>query len=146
MPAEPSAGAIPVSPNLSVSGRSIARMAAGASAPSGVTLRIGRKPKPTCLIVFQLVSEMVFLFGDRVMVRRDRRRLAAHSRQIAMYVCHVALSISVDDIATSFGRERSTVAHACHLVEDRRDNPAFDDFVSAVERMVTSVFGEADVG
>lgn len=80
------------------------------------------------------------------MVRRDRRRLAAHSRQIAMYVCHVALSISVDDIAASFGRERSTVAHACHLVEDRRDNPAFDDFVSAVERMVTSVFGEADEG
>jgi hypothetical protein len=115
-------------------------------ASAGVILRIGQKPKPTCRIVFQLVSEMVFLFGDRVLVRRDRRRLAAHSRQIAMYVCHVALSISVDDIAASFGRERSTVAHACHLVEDRRDNPAYEDFVSAVERMVTAIFGDTDVG
>jgi hypothetical protein len=115
-------------------------------ASAGVILRIGQKPKPTCRIVLQLVSEMVFLFGDRVMVRRDRRRLAAHSRQIAMYVCHVALSISVDDIAASFGRERSTVAHACHLVEDRRDDPAYEDFVSAVERMVTAIFGDADEG
>jgi hypothetical protein len=111
-----------------------------------VIVRIGQKPKPTCRIVSQLVTEMVFLFGDRVMARRDRRRLAAHSRQIAMYVCHVALSLSVDDIAGSFGRERSTVAHACHLVEDRRDNPAYEDFISAVERMVAAVFGDADEG
>ena len=97
-------------------------------------------------MVSQITTEMVQLVSDRVIVRREKRRPTCHVRQIAMYVCHVALSLSVDDIAGSFGRERSTVAHACHLVEDRRDNPAYEDFISAVERMVAAVFGDADEG
>jgi hypothetical protein len=94
-----------------------------------------------CRIVRQLTGELVLLLGDRVMLRRDRRRTACHVRQIAMYVCHVALRMPMKDIADAFGRDRSTVGHACHVVEDRRDDPAFDDFVSTVERLVTTVFG-----
>lgn len=96
-------------------------------------------------IVRQIVGELVILFGDRVLARRDRRRLACHVRQISMYVCHVALRIPQNDIATAFGRDRSTVGHACHVVEDRRDDPVFDDFVSAMERVVVSVFGTLEV-
>ena len=44
-------------------------------------------------------------FGDRVLIRRDRRRMACHVRQIAMYVCHVALRISQTDIGEAFGRD-----------------------------------------
>nr|WP_281978071.1 helix-turn-helix domain-containing protein [Pseudorhizobium flavum] len=88
---------------------------------------------------------MVLLFGDRVLVRRDRRRLACHVRQIAMYVCHVALRISQTDIGEAFGRDRTTVRHACHVVEDRRDDPVFDDFISAIERIVVAVFGTLEV-
>ena len=88
---------------------------------------------------------MVLLFGDRVLVRRDRRGLACHVRQIAMYVCHVALRISQTDIGEAFGRDRTTVRHACHVVEDRRDDPVFDDFISAIERIVVAVFGTLEV-
>ncbi|MCB5202770.1 transposase [Neorhizobium sp. T786] len=104
----------------------------------------GSRPVPlksVCRIVRQIVGELVLLFGDRVLVRRDRRRLACHVRQISMYVCHVALRISQSDIGDAFGRDRTTVGHACHVVEDRRDDPVFDDFVSAMERVVTAVFG-----
>ncbi|WP_105423642.1 helix-turn-helix domain-containing protein [Neorhizobium sp. T25_27] len=101
--------------------------------------------KSACRIVRQMVSELVQLFGDRVMLRRDRRRLSCHVRQIAMYVCHVALQISMSDIGEAFGRDRTTVGHACHVVEDRRDDLAFDEFVSAVERIVTAVFGLSEV-
>ncbi|CAD7027709.1 transposase [Pseudorhizobium endolithicum] len=101
--------------------------------------------KTVCRIVRQVVGEMVLLFGDRVLVRRDRRRLACHVRQIAMYVCHVALRISQSDVGDAFGRDRTTVRHACHVVEDRRDDPLFDDFVSAVERIVVAVFGTMEV-
>ncbi|WP_349433462.1 hypothetical protein [Pararhizobium sp. A13] len=45
------------------------------------------------------------------------------------------------DIGYAFGRDRTTVSHACNVVEDRRDDPAFDDFVASVERVLTSVFG-----
>ena len=63
-----------------------------------------------------------------------------------MYVCHVVLRLSQADIGVAFGRDRSTVGHACNRVEDRRDDVAFDAFVSAIERVVLSVFGPAGIG
>ncbi len=94
-----------------------------------------------CRVVRQVTAEMVMLVGERVPLRRDRRRTSCHVRQISMYVCHVVLQISLTDIGHSFGRDRTTVSHACNVVEDRRDDPAFDDFVASLERVVTSVFG-----
>ncbi|MBW6421219.1 transposase [Rhizobium sp. XQZ8] len=101
--------------------------------------------RSVCRIVRQMVSELILLLGDRVMLRRDRRRYACQVRQIAMYVCHVALRISLSDIGAAMGRDRSTVSHACHVVEDRRDDSAFDDFVAAVERLVTAAFGVSEM-
>ncbi|MEK1933478.1 MAG: helix-turn-helix domain-containing protein [Pararhizobium sp.] len=57
-----------------------------------------------------------------------------------MYVCHVVLPISLTDIGYAFGRDRTTVSHTCNVIEDC-DDPAFDDFIAWVERVVTSVFG-----
>lgn len=102
--------------------------------PSTLPVRV------VCRIVGHMTSEMVALVGIRVQLRGDRRRTLCHVRQIAMYVCHVALQIPQYEIGLAFGRDRTTVGHACNVIEDRRDDPAFDDFVSAVERMVTSVF------
>ncbi len=101
--------------------------------------------RTVCRVVRQVVAELIMLSGDRVLVRRDRRRMACHVRQISMYVCHVALSMPQHEIAAAFGRDRTTVGHACHVVEDRRDDPFFDDFVSAIERIVTAVFGNPEV-
>lgn len=98
-----------------------------------------------CRIVARLTVEMAHMVTERVAVRRDRRRLAAHIRQISMYICHVALRIPHADVAAAFGRDRSTVGHACHFVEDRRDDEAFDAFVSAIERVVTAVFRPCDI-
>jgi chromosomal replication initiation ATPase DnaA len=61
---------------------------------------------------------------------------AAFARQVAMYLCHVAFELSLARVAMAFGRDRSTVAHACHLIEDRRDLPEFDDWVEALEAML----------
>lgn len=96
-----------------------------------------------CRIVRQITAEMVMLVGERVKMRGDRRRSNSHVRQIAMYVCHVALQISLTDIGTSFGRDRTTVGYSCNVVEDRRDDAAYDDFVASVERVVLAVFGAA---
>ncbi|AYD00160.1 transposase [Neorhizobium sp. NCHU2750] len=96
--------------------------------------------RTVCRIVSQITAEMLGLLNDRVLVRRDRRRPACHVRQISMYVCHVALQMSFSDIGAAFGRDRTTVGHACHVVEDRRDDAAFDEFVSLIERLSTAVF------
>lgn len=99
-----------------------------------------------CRTVRQLVLEMTAMASDRPLWRRDNRRTTCHVRQVAMYVCHVVLRLSLSDIGAAFGRDRTTVGHACNVVEDRRDDAAFDAFVSAIERVVLSVFGPAGLG
>ncbi len=60
----------------------------------------------------------------------------AFARQVAMYLCHVGFEWSLARVAQAFGRDRSTVAHACHSIEDRRDDESFDDWIEALEQSV----------
>lgn len=60
----------------------------------------------------------------------------AFARQLAMYLCHVAFELSLSRVAAAFGRDRSTVAHACHAIEDRRDESQFDLWMSSLEAMM----------
>lgn len=92
-----------------------------------------------CRLVQMLAGEMVMIAGDRSPLRRNRRRTLCHTRQIAMYVCHVALQIPQSDVGAAFGKDRSTVGYACAVVEDRRDDEAFDAFVAAMERIAREV-------
>lgn len=57
----------------------------------------------------------------------------ALARQVAMYLCHVGFSLSFEAIGRLFGRDRTTVAHACRVVEDRRDDIWFDCRIAALE-------------
>ncbi|MCC0044202.1 MAG: chromosomal replication initiator DnaA, partial [Brucellaceae bacterium] len=59
-------------------------------------------------------------------------------RQIAMYVTHVVLGLSMTEIGKGFGRDRTTVMHACHLVEDLRDDDDFDQIIARAEHIVTA--------
>lgn len=91
-----------------------------------------------CMIVRQLTEELLRSTG----LERDQdpgRRATSHVRQVAMYVCHVAYSMPMGEVAEAFGRDRSTVGHACRMVEDRRDDRAYDTFVAIVERMASAV-------
>lgn len=63
--------------------------------------------------------------------RGDARR--AFARQVAMYVGHVWCGLSLTEIGLHFDRDRTTVAHACRLVEDRRDDAGLDRVLSAIE-------------
>lgn len=57
----------------------------------------------------------------------------AFARQLAMYLTHVGFGLTLTEVGACFERDRTTVRHACALVEDRRDQPAFDLAVSALE-------------
>lgn len=61
---------------------------------------------------------------------------AAFARKVAMYLCHVAFELSLTRVASAFRRDRSTVAQACHYVEDRREDPAFDLWITGLEEML----------
>ena len=58
------------------------------------------------------------------------------ARQISMYLLHTTLSIPYQELGKLFGRDRTTIAHACSVVEDLRDTPAFDDKVAELENVV----------
>ena len=70
-------------------------------------------------------------YNDVVAGRRSGP--VAFARQVAMYLCHVVGDLSIRDVADELARDRSTVSHACHAIEDRRDDPVFDRDVEALE-------------
>jgi hypothetical protein len=99
-----------------------------------------------CQQVRQITCTVFANIVDREMVRRDRRHAMSHIRQIALYVSHVALSLPLWEVAIYFGRDRSTASITCQKVEDRRDDPGFDAFVSAVEQAVQPVLETLQAG
>jgi hypothetical protein len=62
-----------------------------------------------------------------------RSSYVAFARQSAMYLAHVSFGVSLSDVGRSFGRDRTTAAHACRLIEDRRDDPAVDAVLGSLE-------------
>lgn len=58
---------------------------------------------------------------------------AAFARQVGMYLAHVAFGLSFTEVGHLFARDRTTVAHACQLVEDRRDDRGFDRVIEQME-------------
>jgi chromosomal replication initiation ATPase DnaA len=61
---------------------------------------------------------------------------AAFARQVAVYLCHIGYEWSLARVAAAFGRDRSTVAYACHAIEDRREEAHFDLWIAGLEAMV----------
>lgn len=62
-----------------------------------------------------------------------RARSVAFARQSAMYLAHVTLGLTYSATGRLFDRDRTTAAYACRLVEDRRDDPAVDRMLLALE-------------
>jgi chromosomal replication initiation ATPase DnaA len=62
---------------------------------------------------------------------------AAFARQVAMYLAHVTFGATLTEIGILFERDRTTVAHACGVVEDRRDEPDLDCKLDYLERAVS---------
>ncbi|PWE17006.1 chromosomal replication initiator DnaA [Marinicauda salina] len=82
-----------------------------------------------------------YAFGvDAAEIAAPTRRSArtALARQVAMYLTHVAFELSLSRTALAFGRDRTTAAYACHRIEDRRDDAAFDALLDDLEACLRS--------
>lgn len=58
---------------------------------------------------------------------------AAAARQLAMCLAHVLLQRPQDAVAQLFGRDRTTVSHACRAVEDRSDEAELEAEIARIE-------------
>jgi chromosomal replication initiation ATPase DnaA len=78
-------------------------------------------------LAIDLAITNVFGIGAEALWHGKRGvRDIAEARQVAMYLAHVCCRMSLTEVGAMFGRDRTTVAHACLKVEYRRDDPNFD--------------------
>ncbi|WP_213597092.1 helix-turn-helix domain-containing protein [Pseudochrobactrum algeriensis] len=70
----------------------------------------------------------------------------ARIRQFGMYIAHTMFGLSMSEVAYAFCRERTTVKHACHLIEDMRENEKFDRSVSSFEYLIRALYPCGSVG
>ena len=75
---------------------------------------------------------------DELAAKTRRTAPVAFARQISMYCAHVTFGWSLTEAGAVFCRDRTTAAHACRVVEDRRDCPHIDAVVSTVEEQLHS--------
>ena len=115
-------------PNATIDELSVVRAEAGRA-----LARLARRDIKAAEMV-QLVARARQI-GPEDILRRGRRAEIAAGRQLAMYLAHVMLGLRYSEIGRLFRRDRTTAAHACQLVEDRRDDPAIDRLLQTLEEL-----------
>ena len=105
--------------------------------PAFYTRRVWR-PQPTNLhtVVLETVCRIYHVELEVLEARSRGVARVALARQVAMYLAHVVGRIENVEVGRLFGRDRTTVAHACAVVEDLRDNPKFDRTLDLLEGIV----------
>lgn len=83
-----------------------------------------------------LVASAFGIGGAALVAPRRGAAKIAVARQVAMYLAHTKLHLSLTLAGAFFGRDRTTAAHACRRVEERRDDPGFDAILGCLERAV----------
>lgn len=112
-----------------------------AALPSLTKLSASERVPVICDAVIDIAAALFNVSGKELREPGRSTLGVSRVRQIAMYVTHVVLEMSMRDVGLGFGRDRTTVLHACHLIEDMRDDEEFDGIVAMVERVVTAAFG-----
>ncbi len=75
---------------------------------------------------------------EELAAKTRRTAPVAFARQIAMYCAHVTFGWSLTEAGEIFERDRTTAAHACRVVEDRRDDERIDAIVDIVENVLSA--------
>ncbi len=99
---------------------------------------VRRDPDPPEQPSLEAVVARAFHLPPADLHAPTRRADVALARQVAIYVAHVGLAETLTAAGRRFGRDRSTAAHACRRVEDRRDDPHFDGLVAGIEAAVAA--------
>lgn len=85
------------------------------------------------------VAQVFGIAGSDLRRSTRGRAKVALARQVAMYLAHVGCGLSLTQTGQLFERDRTTVAHACGVIEDRRDDPIFDRVLDLLEWAVPAL-------
>ncbi len=92
-------------------------------------------------VIEDIVSNVFSVEPEHLRRATRGRAKIALARQVAMYIAHVGYGMNLTDVGRLFERDRTTVAHACSVVEIRRDDPDFDAAVVLLEMIVRTIDG-----
>lgn len=87
---------------------------------------------PTCARI-QLATGEYYGFNAAYLFLTGRSWWHSHPRQVAMYLAHTVYGISFPRIASHFGRDHTTVIHACRAVPE---NPQMLSDAQAIRQML----------
>ncbi|WP_371345244.1 helix-turn-helix domain-containing protein [Ancylobacter sp. IITR112] len=117
--------------------------------PSSLSRAVRPAAEP-CLLVARLAADATAIPLPHLLHPRRLDRRSASARALAMYLAHVGLGLPMSRVAAGFGRHRSTVAHACRRIEERRESAGWDRWVAALEddarRLLPAAPGAAPQG
>lgn len=122
-------------------GRSAARR------PAGQRASWPRSPdRREAALIAEVVALATGVPANHICSPRNRSRAAAQARHAAMYLAYVIYQWPLKRVGAAFGRDRTTAGAACRLVEDRRDDPAFDAGLEQLEACLRAAPGAPGVG
>ena len=75
---------------------------------------------------------------EPVVPSREAEMRAGGAADGAVDVIEVVGTIKWFDVGKGFGRDRTTVLYACHLVEDMREDQEFDRIIAMTERVASA--------
>ncbi len=90
-----------------------------------------------------IIENRFFVTSTELLSATRGPRPIARARQIAIYLGHVVLGLSLSALARHFRRDRTTVAYACRAVEDARDAREFDELLDTLEAQLVSLLPAA---
>lgn len=61
----------------------------------------------------------------------------AEARQLMMYLAHVEFGIPLRAVGQRYQRDRTTASYACRTIENRREDPVYDELVREIENLVS---------
>lgn len=103
-----------------------------------------RRERLMVAFVTSLVAMTMDVAPREIEARRRTTVVAARARQTAIYLIHCVLGWPLWRAAAAFGRDRTTASHAVQLIEDLRDDAAFDARLSRMEASLRQAAGEDD--
>lgn len=90
-------------------------------------------PERTChWVAFCVARDFGLEVSDLFGPTRGAPRVA-FARQVAMYLAHIGFELSYATISRVFDRDPTTVSHACHIIEEGRDDIWLECRLEALE-------------
>ncbi len=113
---------------------------------------MGNMHDPTFFIIAQRANLALFVAAQVYGVPLEEMRKptrgrprVARARQIAIHLARNVFGLSKQQLAAEFRRDRSTVLHACHVIDGMREGSAeFDSTLRWMEGLLKRAAGRAE--